>query len=310
MSEWLPSLNALRAFDAVGRHMSYQKAAEELHVTPAAVKQLVLKLEDALGTQLVKRQGRGITLTDTGLAGMSELSGGFRQIARAVNTIRETQERRTLTITAEPSFAIAWLVRRMDAFKQHHPDLDVLIDSSARIKDLERENVDVAIRYGVNSPDGLVVHRIFNDETLAVCSPGLRKGPPEIRDFEDLERVPLIHMDFGAAEGHYAAYRHLFDWKSWLQSVGAPQINVKRGLRFGEYNLAIQAAIAGQGMVLGSWPLVEDAIEAGLLVAPFKQSAKSEIGYDLVTSQSAIKNPDVSAFVDWLLEEATGRQAD
>ncbi|MGI9352358.1 MAG: LysR substrate-binding domain-containing protein [Rhizobiaceae bacterium] len=303
MSNWLPSLNALRAFDAVARHLSYQKAAEELSVTPAAVKQLVLKLEESLNVQLVKRQGRGLTLTETGLVGIADLSGGFRQLSRAVDAIRQTQERRTLTITSEPSFAIAWLVKRIDGFKQRYPDIDVLIDSSLRVIDLEREPVDIAIRYEVKPRKGMISHNIFKDETLAVCSPSLLAGPPEIKVLEDLEKVPLIHIDISGPDWKRLTDRHLFEWQSWLEAVGANHINPGRGLRFNEYILAIQAAIAGQGVVLGSWPLVRDAIEAGLLVSPFKQRAQAEIGYNLVTSQASIKKPDVAAFVDWMLEE-------
>ena len=303
MSDWLPSLNALRALEAVARHLSYQKAAEELNVTPAAVKQLVLKLEDTLNVQLVKRQGRGITLTEAGMTGVADLSGGFRQLSRAVDAIRQTHERRTLTITSEPSFAIAWLVKRIDRFKQMHPDIDVLIDSSLRVIDLESEPVDIAIRYEVKPRKGLISYNIFKDETLAVCSPALMKGPPEIKVLEDLEKVPLIHIDISGAGWKKLTDWHLFEWQGWLDAVGASHIKPGRGLRFNEYTLAIQAAIAGQGVVLGSWPLVRDAIEAGLLVSPFEQRGKAEIGYNLVTSQASIKKPDVAAFVDWMLEE-------
>ena len=300
MNDWLPSLNALRAFEAVSRHLSYLKAAEELHVTPAAVKQLVQKLEDALNTTLVKRQGRGIALTSTGLMGMSDLNNGFRHLSKAVETMRDTQDRRTLTITAEPSFAIAWLIKRIDAFKRKNPEIDVLIDSSMRVMDLDRENVDIAIRYGVKPTKDHICHRLFDDEILAVCSPNLAKGPPALETLTDLEKVALIHMEM---EGITPATQHMYDWQSWFDTIGGSHTKSNRGLRFYDYNLATQAAIAGQGVLLGSWPVVKDAIEAGLLVSPFKERAKFDIGYDLVTTKDAAINPEVDAFVEWILSE-------
>jgi LysR family glycine cleavage system transcriptional activator len=150
MDNWLPSLNALRAFEAVSRHLSYRDAAQELHVTSAAVtsaavKQLVRKLEESLGTPLVRRRGRGLILTSAGVVGLSDLNSAFKQIATAVEKIRLMEQRRSLTITVEPFFATAWLVQRLGAFKSRNPEVDVLIDSSMRIVDLEREAADIGI---------------------------------------------------------------------------------------------------------------------------------------------------------------------
>lgn len=302
MSNWLPSLNALRAFEAVSRHLSYREAADELHVTPAAVKQLVQKLEESLNTKLVRRHGRGIALTKTGLEGVSELHLGFKQLSSAVGKMRETQTRQSLTITAEPSFAITWLVKRIDSFKRAHPEIDVLIDSSLRVMDLKREPMDVAIRYGVEPSDDQICHRLFNDETLAVCSKAVAEGPPKLKSLSDLQNVPLIHIGTTYSEWSPIA-QSLFDWNSWFKIVGVTDITPGPGLHFNDYNLAIQAAIAGQGVVLGSWPLVKDAVEVGLLVAPFEEYAKTGVGYDLVTTNDAMKKPEVAAFVEWILEE-------
>ena len=304
-NDWLPSLNALRAFEAVSRHLSYRKAAAELHVTPAAVKQLVQKLEDTLNTSLLKRQGRGIALTSTGLTGISDLNNGFKHLSKAVETMRHTQERRTLTITSEPSFAITWLIKRIDAFKRNNPEIDVLIDSSLRVMDLDRERIDIAIRYGVAPTRDLISHRLFDDEIMAVCSPSLANGPPALETLMDLEKVALIHIELANTEMEQIslATQHMFHWQSWFETIGAGHVKPSRGLRFTDYNLAIQAAIAGQGVVLGSWPLVKDAIEAGLLVSPFRESAKFDIGFDLVTTKDAASNPEVSAFVEWIFSE-------
>jgi LysR family glycine cleavage system transcriptional activator len=303
MTEWLPSLNALRAFEAVSRHLSYRNAAEELHVTPAAVKQLVQKLEQTLGTPLVQRRGRGIALTPAGLAGLSDLHDAFKQITNAVEKMRLMEQRKSLTITVEPSFATAWLVQRLGGFKSGNPDVDVLIDSSMRIVDLEREAADIGIRYGVKQSEDLVVHRLFDDETLAVCSPALAEGPPVLERLSDLEKVTLLHLDLSDMEWISFSSSHWFDWQTWLAMVGAGEIKPGQGLRFNDYNLAIQAAIAGQGVVLGSWPMVRNAIEANLLVSPFIERARTDIGYDLAVTREAMARPEVARFVEWILQE-------
>ncbi len=300
MSDWLPSLNALRAFEAVARHLSYREAAVELHVTPAAVKQLVGKLEAAMGAPLFERSGRGIALTPAGAEGAPGLRGAFRQMTSAVERMRAGGRRRPLTITVEPSFAAAWLVPRLDRFKAANPEIDVLIDSTMRIVDLERDATDIGIRYAMEPGGTLVHHRLFDDETLAVCSPRLAAGPPRLATLADLGRVTLIHMAFG----HMAWVKvasHWFDWENWLVTVGADGIGTGHGIHFNDYNLAIQAAIAGQGMVLGSLPLVRDALDAGLLVAPFAERARVDAGYDLVTTKEAMARPEVARFVEWIL---------
>jgi LysR family glycine cleavage system transcriptional activator len=297
---WSPSLNALRAFEAVSRRLSYRDAAAELHVTPAAVKQLVRKLEEALGAPLVERRGRGIALTGAGLAGLPELQGAFRQMTGAVDKMRRLEQRRALTVTVEPSFASAWLVRRLDGFKRSHPEVDVLIESSLRIVDLEREAADIGIRYAGKPGRDLVVHRLFDDETLAVCSPALAEGPPALERLSDLQNVTLLHMDLSGMDW-ISASSHWFDWRTWLAMVGADGVEPGRGLRFNDYNLAVQAAIAGQGVVLGSWPIVRDAIAAKLLVSPFAERARTDVGYDLVATRQAMARPEVAGFVDWIL---------
>ncbi len=302
MTDWLPSLNALRAFEAVARHLSYRSAAEELKVTPAAVKQLVQKLEATLDLSLIRRHGRGLALTPAGEIGLAELGSAFTGIASAVARWRRLRERPALTISVEPSFATAWLVSRLDSFKGLHPAVDVLIDSTMRIVDLRREAVDIAIRYGVESGKDEVAHRLYDDQTLAVCSPALAKGPPPLKALRDLEQATLLHMDLSQMQW-ISVSSHWFDWRTWLADVGGGDIEPGRGLRFNDYNLAIQAAIAGQGVVLGSWPIVRQAIQAGLLVSPFAERSRLGVGYDLVTTKAALARPEVSDFVNWILSE-------
>ncbi len=302
MSDWLPSLNALRAFEAVCRHLNFAHAAAELRVTPAAVKQLVRKLEESLGTTLVRRKGRGLSLTPEGRSGFEGLSGGFAQIGTAVERMRSRSRRQRLIVSAEPSFATAWLVPRLDRFRQANADVDVLIDSSLKIVDLEQGEADAAIRFGVEPGKRLVARRLFDEQICALCSPVLVSGGPHLRELSDLRRATLLHWDMSDLTWAPMT-RSWMDWSSWLKRMGARDIAGQNVIVFRDYNLAVQAAVAGQGVVLGSNPIRRDLIEAGLLANPFGVMLETNIGYDVVTTREALERPAVQRFVDWIASE-------
>jgi LysR family glycine cleavage system transcriptional activator len=305
MHDWLPSLNALRAFEAVARHLSYRRAAEELNVSPAAVKQLVGKLEAALGSALVQRKGRGLALTTHGTAGRDELSRGFRQITAAVDKMRMLDQRQRLIVSVEPSFATAWLVPRLEGFRSVNAHIDVLIDSSLQLVDLERGVADIAIRFGSKPAAGLVARRLFDEELCAFCSPTLTTGRDGLKKIEDLERVTLLHWDLSQLDWASATKKWM-GWEQWLAFAGASHITPGPGLRFGDYNLALQAAIGGQGVILGSTPIFRSLVEAKLLVNPFPHKVTTDIGYDLVTTEGARARPEVASFLGWISREAAG----
>lgn len=307
MTDWIPSLNSLRAFEAVARHLSYQRAAEELRVTPAAVKQLVSKLEAALGTRLLKRKGRGMELTSSGKSGLDELVSAMQLISSGVQKMRRPENNGRLIITVEASFATAWLVPRLESFRASNPNVNVLVDSSQRIADLERDDVDIAIRYGVERDGKLISYRLFGDQIFPACSPALADGPPRLRSIEQLKSVSLIHWDL-SQQAWARNTRRWFAWDSWLTQIGSPHLITGEGLHFSDYGQAVQAAIAGQGIVLASWPILQRAIETSLLVCPFTEKVTTDIGYDLVTSPDALNRNEVQLFVNWLVQEA-GRPA-
>ncbi|MEM7633171.1 MAG: LysR substrate-binding domain-containing protein [Pseudomonadota bacterium] len=308
MSDWLPSLNALKAFEAVSRHLNYARAAEELRVTPAAVKQLVGKLEDALGTQLVTRSGRGLQLTSSGQSGCAKLASGFTQIRDAVDMMRIPDMRKRLIVSVEPSFATAWLVPRLEGFRERNGEVDVLIDSSLKIVDLEHSAADVAVRFARKPQDNLVSHRLFDEQLCAFCSPALVSGRRVLRTIDDLRHATLLHWDLSELSWAHATKRWM-GWHPWLKEVGADHISSESGVRFSDYNLAVQAAIAGQGVVLGSLPVLHDLVEAGLLVCPFPDRVVTDIGYDLVATQRGLQRPEVQRFKDWIVAEASSQTA-
>ena len=307
MSDWLPSLYALRAFEALARHLSYKVAAEELKVTPAAVKQLVTKLEAAMGAPLVERQGRGLALTPRGRAGRDDLGAAMDHLATAVRKMRGQQREQRLIVTVEASFATAWLAPKLAGFHALHPNVSVLVDSSPEIVDLARSEADIAIRYGVAPDRDLVVQRIFDDRVFPVCSPALSEGPPALRRLDDLETVTLIHFDL-RNQPWATATQKWFTWKNWLTHVGAARLATDEGLHFNDYGQGIQAAIAGQGVTLASGPILRDQITAGLLVCPFAEEVVLDIGYDVVTTRQAAERPEVADFIAWILQEAVAAE--
>lgn len=300
----MPSLNALRAFECVARHLSYRAAADELRVTPGAVKQLVLKLEDALGLKLVERKGHSLVLTPVGEAGKEGCSLAMRQLRDAVRTMRRHQTSHRVIVSVEASLATTWLSSRLDEFWQLHPDIDLLVDASQQIIDLENSEVDVAIRYGVPRDADLWTMRLFKDLVFPACSPLLAEGPPRLVALEQLCEVPLIHWNTAHMPWAHATKRW-FSWSDWFRHVGLQQAKAAAGKEFSDYGLAVQAATAGQGVMLAGWPALQDTLDAGLLVCPFKDSiVETDIGFDLVTQHETYQRPEVAAFVDWLTAAA------
>lgn len=288
--------------------MSYQKAAEELNVTPAATKQLVGKLEAALGRPLLRRRGRGLELTQDGQAGQADLAVAMRYMSSSVAKMRRQEQSNKLIVSVESSFATAWLVPRLEEFRTRHADINVLIDSSQHLVDLHQGDVDVAIRYGVEQDKTLVVHRLFDDQIFPACSPSLAGGSPKLEQLDDLAGTTLIHWDIS----HLAwarETRRWFTWDSWFAHVGAGHLGSDQGLHFNDYGLAVQAAVAGQGVVLASWPILKEPISAGLLVCPFSEKVTTDIGYDLVTTPSAATRAEANAFISWLTDAAAREES-
>ena len=301
MSKRLPPLNALRTFEAAGRHLSFKKAAEELSVTPAAVGHQVKLLEDYLGVALFRRMNRAVLLTDAGQAALPELREGFDKLSAAVERIRVRDTPALLTLTVEPSFAARWLVRRLERFHLAHPDIDIGMDATFRIVDLEREGVDLAIRYGQGDYPGLLADKLLDEEVYPVCSPSLLEGPHPLREPRDLRHHWLLH-DEGMSEDDSWP-----DWETWLRVLGVEAIDATRGTRFYEHTLLIEAAIQGQGVALAGRVVVADELLAGRLVRPFgpEYGTRLDFSYYLVRRPQVAETSRVVAFRDWLLAEVS-----
>ena len=297
-SQRLPSLNALRAFEAVARKLSYARAAEELHVTKAAVAQQVRLLEDEIGTALVERSGRGLRLTEAGAAGASGLADGFSMLARASRAMREAKGRSFLVINSSASFAATWLVGRIGRFKERHPDIDVLVDANPMPDNLERGAVDALIRWGSGDFPDLSVTRLFKEEVFPVCSPELVTGDPPLREPRDLRFRTLLHLEWNPSFSTWPS------WADWLKAAGAGDVPASRGVYFNQMSMAIAAAAQGQGVALASPAIAADEIAHGRLVAPFHFSLRTPFGYYFVCRPGDSEAPRIKALRDFLIEEA------
>jgi LysR family glycine cleavage system transcriptional activator len=298
MSQRLPSLNALRAFEASGRHLSFTKAAEELHVTPAAVGQQVKVLEADLGVTLLKRYRRGLVLAEAGRALLPGLGEVFYRLSEVVEEFRRRDSDRPVTISLPPVFAARWLLPRLHRFRELHPDLEVRLDATNRVVDLLREDGDLGIRYGTGDYPGLRVEPLLAEEVFPVCSPALLREPHPLLSPSDLRHHSLLHTEFDATGEYWP------DWTMWLASAGIDDINARRGLRVTDTNLAIEAAVKGQGVALGSRVLAGEELAAGRLVRPFAHSWPVTFAYYLVCPDAIADEPRIAAFCEWLIGEA------
>ncbi len=292
-----PPLTALRAFEAVARRLSYARAAEELHVTKAAVAQQVRALEQEIGAPLVERSGRGLKLTEAGAAGAPGLAEGFATLARAARAMRVAKGRRFLVINSSPSFAATWLVGRIGKFKARHREFDVLLDANA-IDDTLDSTTDALIRWGAGDFPGLATTLLFKEEIFPVCAPDLVAGDNPLRSPEDLARATLLHLEWSAA------YPSWPSWPDWLKAAGAKSVEARHGVWFNNMAMAIRAAAQGQGVALSSFAIAADELAAGRLVAPFSTSVRTPFGYYFLCRPEEAQAPRIKALRDFLVEEA------
>jgi len=290
----LPSLNSLRAFGAAARHLSFTRAAEELHVTQAAISHQVKALEVSLGVALFRRLNRSLLLTDAGQIYAPELKLAFEQIRNATEKIQHTSLLRPVTVTASSSFSARWLVPKLGRFRQLHPEIDLLIDPQNQTVDLQHSHVDIAIRYGPGNYPGLLTERMFTEDLFPVCSPQLQNtGVHPLCEPDDLAYQHLLHDD-----GHN-------DWRTWLKAAKVTGVDPDRGTVFTDSSMLLQAAKSGQGVALARGVLVNDELEAGALVRPFELSLPAEYAYYVLVLPERLERTGVTKFRDWLLAEAS-----
>jgi LysR family transcriptional regulator, glycine cleavage system transcriptional activator len=295
----LPPLNAIRAFETAARHLSFAKAAEELHVTRAALSHQIAGLEKWLGLKLFHRQSRGISLTEEGAVIYPPLHSAFQTIVGAFERLDKQQPDKTLVVTGTPGFIIKWLVPRIHKFISSFPDIELRISASRQLTDFE-DGTDLAIRY----ISGEVPRRLFHslllskDALVPLCSPSLLTNMHEPPTPDDLIRQTLIHFetppDFPGPAG----------WSEWLEHAGVTGIDETRGLRFYQPEHAIDAAVQGAGVTLCCKLLALTELQAGRLVVPFGPEIEmAGMGYYLICPKQNKDDPKIENFFKWASEE-------
>lgn len=288
-------LNALRAFEAAARHLSFTRAAAELNVTPAAVSHQVKGLEDLLSVVLFHRLTRALRLTEAGQSALPQLTKGFEMLSEATDVLQAQKKSSDLKISVSPSFGAMWLVPRLEKFRRQHPGIEVRIDGTDRLVDIRTGEADVAIRYGPGGYAGVQVDRLFGQLNTPVCSPVLLAREHPLGRPEDLRHQTLLHIDWKDAEA---------SWRMWLRAAGLADIDATRGPRFTQESMAVQAALDGQGVALVGEALVADHLETGRLIRPFDPDLSTPLSfsYYLLSPKKGTRTQNVSAFRSWLLE--------
>ena len=309
----LPPLNALRVFESAARHLSFKAAAAELHITQAAVSHQIKSLEEYLGIELFRREGRGVQLTEAARASLPRLREGFDALAAAVETIHERSEETELAITAPPVFVARWLMPRLAEFSKRAPDIEVRVAGSSRMVDagaldsaalmsnldLRSETSGVEIHLGAGDYPGFRADRLFSVAMALVASPELVAGDPPLREPADLARHVLLHDDAMDLVAQGDA------WHKWLEAAGVgDKVDGSRGPRFSTNMLSLEAASQKLGVALALRPLVDADIASGRLVEPFGIEMKPGSAYFLVCPEVIADRPAVAAFRAWLLEKA------
>lgn len=300
MLEQFPGLRSLRAFNAAARLLSFTKAADEMGVTPAAISHQIKELEEQIGVALFTRTSRSMVLTREGEILSTAAIESLETLSRAVKRIKRLENRKVLKVSASPSIAAKWLVPRLDRFLDQAPGAEVRVDVSTTALDFERDDVDIAIRFGQGRYPGLKSDLLFTDKIFPVCSPRIITKEKPLAQPKDLLRHTLIHLDYEAQGVVWP------NWKMWMLAAGIGDFDDKRGLHFNQTSLTVQAAIDGHGVALGDSNLVADDIAEGKLVKPFELSlrAASQFAYHVVSPLDTTQNPLVEAFRQWCLSEA------
>ena len=292
MDRQLPSLSALRAFEAAARYESFKHAAEELHVTPTAVSHQIKLLERELNQQLFVRRVRQVHLTEAGRVLQAGLGEAFDRIAGAAARCRRLKERATVTVGLGPILASKWLSPRLSRFWQRYPNIDLRLHHTPLSVDFRDFDVDLMIAWGDGDWRGVEVEPLLRIQVTPVVSPRLLAGGPALERPADLARFALIHQrDFGA-------------WQDWFAAAGLAADGARRGVVIEDAHVVLQAAMAGQGVALGTLPFIDDELAAGRLVRPFSLTVEPKSAYYVVYPKPALATAGCRNLRAWLREEA------
>lgn len=294
MTFQIPSVSALKIFEAAARHMSFTKAADELGITQSAVSRQMALLEEHLGLLLFQRIRKRLVLTEAGDQYARSVRSALREIESATMALRAHKGKGgALTIAVAPAFATKWLIPRLARFHQAYPGIFVNLHTRDIPFDLERESFDAAFHYGNNDWPNVISEPLVGWELAVVCSPAYLQKHPSLRRPEDLCDHVLLYQT-----------RRPNRWREWFDAMGIGHLNPGQGASFEHFYMIVQGAVADLGVALLPRLLVEDDIAAGRLVAPLPNTHFSTDAYCLVYSPSKRNDPRLEQFRRWLLGEA------
>jgi DNA-binding transcriptional LysR family regulator len=300
----LPSLDLLKGFEAAARHLSFTRAGAELFLTQSAISRQVQALEEQLGVRLFQRKIRALLLTDEGQRYYKAVREALDDLRAATAAVRAGRGPAELTVASTVTFASLWLVPRLTQFQAAHPGIQVRLVAENRIQDLEREGIDVAVRYCPPAMAGAGATRLFGVRVLPVASPEVVRAA-RLAQPADLARCVLLEYDD-------AERTPWMTWRVWFETMRVPMPTPAGLVRFSQPDQVITAALAGQGVALGSVPLADELLRSGRLVAPFGRrhtSPGQSRAYYAIVAQRALERPAARAFVDWLRATAATERA-
>ena len=289
----LPPTAALRAFEAAARHLSYTRAADELHITQSAVSHQIRHIEELWDLKLFVRQGRSLILTEAGQALAPIVRDFINRLTSKLRELKLGTDRTSLRVSLLQSFAFKWLVPRLGQFP--HPNINVWISTTEDLLDFNLSEVDVGIRLGRGGWAGLYEKLILREYVFPVCSPRFleRAQPPETP--QDLLQYPLL-------------YRHSTDicprWRDWFKDACVEIKSLPKGSEFPDTSMAVQAAIDDFGIALARSAHVQDDLASGRLVKLFDVLSLSSVAYYFVCVKGREGEANIKAFYDWICVEA------
>lgn len=292
MSRALPPLNPLRAFEAAARFMSFAQAADELHVTRAAVSHHIRSLEDYLGFPLFVRENRRLALTPQGEMLLPVIQDCFSQVTVMVERLRRNAARPSLSLRLPPYLSAWWLAPRLGRFVQEHPDVELRLEHSTQPSDFSSGEVDLAVHWVTPDIAGIVCEPLLSTLRVPMCCHALVGNDERLKPPPEIERFNLLH------EFDYS------DWEQWYESKGLDPAGARRGTVVDNYQVLFRATAEGQGVALLMSSLYPDQLAAGDFAMPFGRDSRVEFVYRVIYPRTALARPVVRAFRDWLLSEA------
>ncbi len=296
----IPPVNAIRAFEAACRHMQFQLAAEELGVTPAALSYQIRQLEEHLGLKLFRRLNRAVELTREGRVLAPGITNAFQTLEESF-ALLSPEEDNTLVVSTGPAFSAKWLAPRLHSYLEDHSEIDFRLSANLKLTDFDRDDVDAVIRFGAGNYPDLYVEALFQEIATPLISPKLFEETGSQADETLFEKVTLIHDES-------LRFIEAGQWETWLDGVNYTTVDASGGLHFSHADHCIEAAVDGNGIVMARLGFAFREINAGRLIAPFKEAISAKGGFYFCCPPENLEKEKVLHFLAWLRDEAQAQE--